>query len=88
MYYTKWPSEPRLDGVGVMVQHLGSETCSQGTKSIHSEGGPQPESWTGGSSEPKIQGKFRVVGKLEQKTRKADRSVFHRHARADMARWV
>lgn len=23
--------------------------------------------------------KFRVVGKLEQKTRKADRSVFHRH---------
>lgn len=62
-----------------MEQHLGSETCSQGTKSIPSEGGPQPESWTAGSSEPKIQGKFRVVGKLEQKTRRADRSVFHRH---------
>ena len=44
-----------------MEQHLGSETCSQGTKSIPSEGGPQPESWTAGSSEPKIQGKFRAA---------------------------
>ena len=55
LYYTDWPSEPRFERVSVTVEHVGSGTCSQGTKSTPSEGGPQPKSGSGGSSEPKIQ---------------------------------